>query len=356
MRHGITVLLLLVFLFSFSVDCFAQKPSSPAQPTAGLGGSEYAFKEVVFSDFAQKEDGYCLFEPASPRPDSAHVVVFLHGYGAYNPMIFGKWIAHLVKKGNIVIYPRYQKNLFSPKPEKFAANAAKGIQDAIALLQKGGTHIKPILDKVTYIGHSYGGTISANYAVNYAKYKVPKPAAALLCQPGTFKFKGGRLQDYGNADKEVILTIIVNENDGTTGDEFGKLVFNTAKNTPKRTLLHVFPDNHGSPTLTATHLEPYCLLPDFDTKVTNFTSKRAISLSKFDAYDYNLHWRIADAMLDCTRKGKNCQYCTGDTPEISNLGTWSDGIAIKKPQVYVPNAKSNTALQLNPLYIEKNVK
>ncbi|MEZ4892408.1 MAG: hypothetical protein R2778_05270 [Saprospiraceae bacterium] len=61
---------------------------------------------------ATTADGYWLFEPADPKPDSAEVVVFLHGYGAYNPMAYGKWIKHLVAKGNIVIYPRYQKICF----------------------------------------------------------------------------------------------------------------------------------------------------------------------------------------------------------------------------------------------------
>jgi pimeloyl-ACP methyl ester carboxylesterase len=339
-----TVILVHLMLFWATYTAQAQKSSSPGHQLTGLGGQEYTCKEVIFSDFSQKPDGYCLFEPASPRLDSANVIVFLHGYGAYNPMIFGKWIAHLVKKGNIVIYPRYQKNLFSPKPDKFAPNSAKGIQYAIALL-KDGKHVKPILNNVVYIGHSYGGTVCSDFAVNYAKYQVPKPTAMLLCQPGTATFRGGRLKNYANIDKDLILTIIVTENDHTTGDEFGKLVFQTAQNTPKRTLLRVGADNHGFPTLTATHLEPYSLLLDFDTKVNNFTSKRAIHQSKFDAYDYNLHWRIADAMMDCTRSGKNCEYCTGDTPEISNLGNWSDGVPVKKPQVLVPSVQNSTVLK-----------
>jgi pimeloyl-ACP methyl ester carboxylesterase len=344
MRYS-TVILLYLMLFCIDIPFTkAQKPSSPGHQLTGLGGQEYVSQSVIFSEFAEKPDGYYLFEPASPRPDSAHVIVFLHGYGAYNPMIFGKWIAHLVKKGNIVIYPRYQKSLFSPKPEQFAANCAKGIQDAIALLQDGN-HVKPILNHVIYIGHSYGGTVCADFAVNHAKYQVPKPTAMLLCQPGTAKFKGGRLKNYSKADKDLLLTIIVTENDGTTGDEFGKLVYQTATNTPKRTFLRVFRDNHGFPALTATHLEPYSLLMDFDTKVNNFTSKRAIHQSKFDAYDYNLHWRIADAMMDCTRQAKNCNYCTGNTPEISDLGNWSDGVPVKKPQVIVPNTQSSTVLK-----------
>ena len=101
-----------------------------------LQNIEYHHQSVDFQDFAQKADGYWLFEPAAPKPDSAHVIVFVHGYGGYNPMIYGKWIQHLVRQGNIVIYPRYQKNLHSPRPRKFSTNVSQAIRDALIELEK----------------------------------------------------------------------------------------------------------------------------------------------------------------------------------------------------------------------------
>jgi hypothetical protein len=117
---------------------FVAAQAHPGQPTLGPGGSEYVHESVTFYDHAASADGYWLFLPADPLPDSAEVVVFLHGYGAYNPMCYGKWIKHLVAKGNIVIYPRYQKNLVWPRPEHFPENAAKGIRDALEHLRKNG--------------------------------------------------------------------------------------------------------------------------------------------------------------------------------------------------------------------------
>ena len=87
---------------------------------AGPGGADYRCEEVKMYDFARKPYGYWLFEPAGEgRPDSAQVVVLIHGYGALNPLIYGDWIKHLVRKGHIVIYPRYQRNLFFPRPPRF---------------------------------------------------------------------------------------------------------------------------------------------------------------------------------------------------------------------------------------------
>ncbi|HMN90953.1 MAG TPA: hypothetical protein PKD70_08160, partial [Saprospiraceae bacterium] len=91
-----------ILLFSWLpfLPMWAHAPNAvqpPVQATAGPGGSAYAHEEVIFRDFANQSDGYWLFEPAAPGPDSAHVVVFLHGYGAYNPMIYGAWIRHLVQ-------------------------------------------------------------------------------------------------------------------------------------------------------------------------------------------------------------------------------------------------------------------
>ena len=114
----------------------AQGTPYPGQPPTGPGGAEYTHQSVAFFDGAKYADGYWLFEPADPRPDSAEVVVFMHGYGAYNPMAYGKWIKHLVAKGNIVIYPRYQRNLIMPRPNAFPRYAARGIRDALAALEK----------------------------------------------------------------------------------------------------------------------------------------------------------------------------------------------------------------------------
>ena len=63
--------------------------------------------------------GAAVFRPAgAARP--LPVVVFVHGLFATDPDTYGAWIRHLVRDGNVVIYPAYQGAL--TPPAAFLAN------------------------------------------------------------------------------------------------------------------------------------------------------------------------------------------------------------------------------------------
>ena len=260
-------------------------------------------------------------------PDSAHVVVFVHGYGGYNPMIYGKWIRHLVMKGNIVIYPRYQQNIVSPHPDKFAGNVAKAVRDALTELGKEG-HVRPIVSELAFLGHSYGGVVSAALAIQHEEYEIPRPKTVMLCAPGTGRFNGGRLNSYADMPADLHLLIVVNDNDWVVGDEFALKVFNEAVNVKQRNLLRQFADTHGTPTIEATHNQAYSLDSLLDGGIRNYTYKRALRTSTLDAVDF-AYWRLFDAMLDCRRRGENCHIAFGCTPEQTDMGQWSDGTPIR---------------------------
>jgi acetyl esterase/lipase len=325
-------------LLFFALGFFTSSPAQvtqPAQPETGPGGTEYLHQSVGFQDFAEEPDGYWLFEPAEPTPDSAHVVVFVHGYGGYNPMIYGKWIKHLVQKGNIVIYPRYQRDMLSPHPDKFSANVSKAIRDALAELGKTG-HVKPLLSNLAFAGHSYGGVIAADLAINYEQHEIPKPAVAMLCSPGTGRFKGGRLDSYAAMPEDLLLLILTSEDDWVVGDEFALKIFNEATNVRRRNLLRQFADPHGVPPLEATHNETYCLDTDFDCGKRNYTSSKALRVSKLDAVDYYGYWKLFDALLDCNRSGSHCDFAFGGNENQTSLGTWSDGTPVRSLKATLP--------------------
>jgi len=313
----------------------AQDVPYPGQASTGPGGAEYAHQTVAFYDASATADGYWLFEPADPKPDSAEVVVFMHGYGAYNPMAYGKWIKHLVAKGNIVIYPRYQKNLLTPRPGAFPANAAKGILDALAYLQTGD-HVRPQTDKVAYIGHSYGGVILTNLAVHWETFGIPKPTSMLLCEPGSGPFKGARLADYKGLPADMNLLVIVGEDDYVVGQEFGVLVFKTAVHTPNRNLILQRRDTDGHRWILATHSEPYCYDLDFDSGLRNYTVRRVFQTSRLNEVDFNCYWKLGDALLEYTRHGRHGNIAFGNTPQQRGLGNWANGNAIRPLEVYLP--------------------
>ena len=319
-------------LLTFS---FGEVFLSVDRPETGPGSSNYQHQDVLFQNFAEEADGYWLFEPIDPKPDSAPIVVFSHGYGAYNPMIYGQWIRHLVQKGNIVIYPRYQKNLFIPKPKDFGKNAAKAIRDAIIELQSDG-HVRPILDDLVLVGHSYGGVISADLAANYEAYGIPKPKAAMLCAPGTGILKGGRLETYQNMPKELKLLIFVEENDRIVGDEFAQLVFETATNTPNRNLIIHYKDKHEGKKLRAKHNECYAIDWSFDSGNRNITARRALGMEQLNEVDFYGYWKLLDALMACSRSNEDCDYALGNTKQQSYMGKWDDGKPIKALEVQLP--------------------
>lgn len=316
---------------------FAGAQPYPNQPDSGPGSAEhYRHQSVNFYDFAEKADGYWLFEPTDPRPDSANVVVFLHGYGAYNPFAYGKWVKHLVAQGNIVIYPRYQKNLVFPRPKHFPANAAKGIRDALKALQTGD-HVRPRTDRVTYIGHSYGGVTAANLGVNWQRFGIPKPAAMLLAEPGTGPFKGARLDSYTGLPDDLNLLVIVGEDDFVVGGEFGAVVFQSAKQVRQRNFIVQRRDTSSEHRwVMATHSEPYSYDLDFDTGVRNYTALRVLGTSRVDEVDFYCYWKLADALMDYTLHGHHGDVAFGNTPAQRFMGVWPDGRPIRPLDVFVP--------------------
>jgi len=333
--------ILIFLLFSISIPLFSQNKFQPKQPEHGPGSATYLHDEVVQYDFAQNPDGFWMYEPASPRPDSANVIVFNHGYGGYNPMIYGKWIKHLVRKGNIVIFPRYQKNQYSPKPKHFSKNVSQAIRDALAKMS-GKNFIKPITRNFAMVGHSYGGVISADLAVNFEAHQIPKPVTIFLCSPGTGPFKGGILDTYEAMPADLKVVIMVSENDKIVGDKFGKKVFETATNVVQRNYIRQLRDNSTNPPHKAGHNESYALDMDFDNGKRNGTSRRALRRGTINNIDYYGYWKIFDALLDCTRSNENCEFALGNTPEQRFLGINSDDKPLLELEVILPKKEIKT--------------
>jgi hypothetical protein len=318
-----TFLFFASFLGSFVALSAQNALPLAGQPTSGPGSTEhYAHAGFIMTDCAEDANGFWLFEPAAPTPKTAPVIIFMHGYGAYNPMVYGKWVKHLVAQGNIVIYPRYQDNLFKPKSEKFPETATAGIIGAIQELNTNG-HVQPNLDKVIYIGHSYGGAINAYLAVFWESMGIPKPAGMLLAQPGTSKLTGALLEDYGSLPIDLNLLCVVGSQDVVTADILSKRVFETAINTPNRNYITHFPDTLAQ--TTATHHEPYALDYELDNGIRNYTANRCIKTSQLNAVDYYGYWKLADALIYYTREGKYKDFAFGNTPEQRFMGLSSTG-------------------------------
>lgn len=309
-------------------------------PTSSL--PFYRHAEVRMRDFAEKADGYWLFEPVSPVPDTADLVVFLHGYGGYNPVLYGAWIKHLVSQGYVVVYPRYQKNLVVPRPVQFSRNAAKAVKDAIARVHsEGRTCLRT--DRMLYIGHSYGGVTAANMGVEWQALGIPQPRAMLLCQPGSGPIHNAVKKSYEGLPADLLLIAIVGNKDVVVGDTFSRLVLNTAVHTPMRSLVEHYSEPYRKRLLTSSHAEPYAIDPDLDTGLRNYTVNRGAINTRTNVVDLYCYWKHADALLKILKTGSGTDLVFSDTPERRYLGRWFDGKPVRPLRVEAPEVSKSMA-------------
>lgn len=249
-------------------------------------------EEVEVIDQYETVSGYYLYIPKQKL--SSEVIVFMHGYGGLNPMIYGAWIKHLVLKGHIVIYPRYQESIYSPGPKEFAINSAKGINAALNKLRDNKININ---DQLHYVGHSYGAAISAYIGVNFQILDLESPKSLMLCQPGTGPLKGLKLDSYNNLNKDIPFVVLVGEKDMTVGESLGKTIYQSTEDSEWKLFVRHYEDKSVEPPITATHYEPYSLDMGLDNEIINYTAKRALDKAKLDEVD-TLYWNLFDALIE----------------------------------------------------------
>jgi hypothetical protein len=300
--------------------------TQPPQPKAGPGGSDYSHRGWRVSSGGQGPDAWYVFEPVRPRPARAPLAIAMHGYfefSGYDQMY--EPIRHLVRKGSIVIYPRWQTDIAIPCPGPFdiepcITSAVNGIRGAIAYLRARSSRVQLQLGQTSYLGFSFGGIITANLANRYRSLNLPKPRAIFLEDPHDGGLNGFdepavddslsgipsavRLQCHSSADG------VISEPDKANGScnaIFPKLGHVPRKN---KDLVLTHTDAHGDPDLSSAH--GVC----------------AARKGMADAYDWSFCWKVWDALHECAYDGRHCRYALGNTRKHRSIGKWSDGVPI----------------------------
>ncbi len=358
----------ICFAVAVAVVCLASAcartsggAAQPKQPASGPGGAAYKHADVKIYRVGSGNEEYWLFEPASPAPETAPVVAILHGWGGMNPQSYGAWIRHLVRRGNIVIYPRYQESLRT-NPAAMTAAAAASIRDAFAQLRRPG-HVHAEKGRFAAVGHSLGAVIALNLAAVADDENIPPLAAVMSAEPGDsknsnvakkFNLKNTQsiLMDYSKVPADTLYISLAGDNDRMVGDETAKFLFSktTAIPSKNKAFIIVHSDSHGSPPLDASHSFPPA--PDnslnvgYDSNsgpVRDFIKKKIAERRAensedmesrrhhmTDALDYYGTWRLFDALTDCAFYGKYCELALFDTPKARFMGKWSDGTPVKE--------------------------
>lgn len=283
---------------------------------------------IVRYDDYRSPDGFYAFWPVIEGDvysrDSLGLVVFTHGYGGLNPVNYGAWVRHIVEQRQVVVYPRYQRNLLFPRPRAFAKTHHAGVTAALRFLDSAGVALRRD-DRPIYVGHSYGGTLTAYALAKQDSLGYPPAFGAVLAAPGTNRLKGSRLGSYHEIDPRTQLVIVTHANDVVVGDEFAELVYRTVPEATPAVLIAQRGDGlTEGERLSDGHNECYALDEAFDSGYRNFTTRRALRIACEDALDRELYWPLVDEMIAARKEDRPHEVFRNQTDEIS-FGRWSDG-------------------------------
>ncbi len=324
----ILALIILLTVFPLLLDLPQQKPSQPTQPYSGPGGSDYQYSGVNVTSYGEGENQYWIFEPDTPKPLSAPTIVFMHGWGAISPTFYRAWIDHIVRKGNIVIYPRYQKDITTPS-DNFTPNTIRAVKNAIKELQTGD-HVIPQLDKFAIVGHSVGGLISINLASLAASEGLPQAGAVFAVEPGKSRSsndtKGPVLENITNMPSNTLLLTLSGDQDNWVGQKDAKMIIRETIQIPKenKDFVEMITDEHGYPPITADHFFP--LASSIYLQGYNF---RLLT----NVQDYYGTWKLFDGLYNAAFYGEYREYALGNTSNQRFMGYWGDKTPVKELNV-----------------------
>lgn len=342
----------------------------PGPPATGPAGTEYPFPLKPFEYGVDGLGGYAVYEP-NPRPAGpVPVLIMLRGACVYTGQacdtfnrkneIMGAWREHLVKKGNIVIFPHYQN---ADEPALEQQRIADALRAALQYLSQPG-HAIPDVARIGMFGVSRGSQMTANVAAHWVELglgDLPHPKWLLIAQPGpTSAIDYAKLADIPPDTKVVVL---VAEDDALAGETKAKLVWNGLGQIPlaNRDFIRVRSDRRGvwatlrlpDPTAcraaessgVASAVVVACATPGFlwssvpkshyanPTSMTGNVTADHFFLAGGDGWTLEIYVgrKIAQALVECTGGiSSSCGYALGDTAEQRFMGTWSDGLAVKE--------------------------
>jgi dienelactone hydrolase len=214
----------------------------------GGGGSSYPAKSTVAGPFTKDANGVWIFRPAG-KPK--RLVIYFHGQGGpteATPVNHRKWIDHLVSRGAVVIYPRYELN-YSPA---VLVPAVTGVQRAAKQLDLKGL---PVLS----LGYSRGAALAVEYAAVARGYHVPVPDAIESVNPvpvGDIS----RAVNLVPIAHRTVMGVIVSDRDPHASDG-ARLLLYRLRNAgfPGEQIELNIARSHG--TFVADHLAPLSSLP-----------------------------------------------------------------------------------------------
>ena len=321
------------------------KITPPRQPATGPGGAEarYTMRESSTGTGAKQ---YWIYEPEGFR-GAAPVIAFLHGWNGTDPEDYKAWVEHIVRRGNIVIYPRYQEGPLERVPN-MAPNAIEAIRNALSKLGARADR-----SRFALVGHSFGAVMVFNVAAEAASSGLPVPRVLMSVEPGDTDATptlAGRVKllregvKYQQIPRNMLTLVLVGDEDQVAKDGAAKVLFSSITQIPceNKNFIVVRSDRYGDPPLVADHYSPVTAFPAnaksnaaLRQVIRERMTQRGIEepSGKVDALDYFAYWKLFDALTDAAFFGRNRDYALGGGPNQTFMGRWSDGRPVQPLQV-----------------------
>jgi len=369
---------LMMFLFLLA-SCWAAPyvaaATPPKQPESGPGGADYISAQVVKRAVGRASAPTYVFYAAGPASEPRPVVVLLHSWGAANPQFYGGWIEHLARKGNLVLFPRFQE-VNRTRPADATALAAGLIKDALATLADD-PDARPDLQRVAYLGHLAGAAIAANLAANPAADGLPEPKLIFALMPGGIasdeKGRGITLKALSFFAPSTLLIPMSGDRDYLPPDRAARRLLKEASAIPgnRKLFMRAGSDDHRFPTVTATLASPGAMKADYDSAAikvppdpprdpkqkntfrwsadmslsgeqTVLTAQMATNVT--DSLDYYAYWKTFDMALAAAFSGADAATLKRD-PKLIDMGVWSDGWPVRRLSADLPKGEGQETQQ-----------
>jgi uncharacterized protein (TIGR03437 family) len=301
-------------LFVFVAGCclaaaaFAQAP--PFQPiVSGYGANgPYAVREEKFPSPLFTAENVHVFLPAG-MSNKTPVIFFAPGYSNNDPDAYDALIRHIVSRGHALVFAPFQLLSLSFTPhEKRYDTIFAGFEEAV---KRHGASFD--LDRVGYVGHSYGG--AAIYAMSLRGLERGWGRDALLLYSmAPWYFLEITTKQLVNFPPHAKVLMQVFESDGVCDHRMGKEIFDRL-NLPasEKDFLMLRGEQRLGYKLDAEHGTP--------------------SGSRVDALDYYGIYRPFDALADYAfngnAAGKGIALGNGAAGQRA-MGLWPDGQPVRE--------------------------
>ncbi len=211
----------------------------------GCGGkSSFPDKPTAVGPIGQGAAGVWLFRPAGKPKD---LVVYFHGQGGAQeatPVNHRPWIDHLVARGSVVVYPRWELT-YESDPMQFVVS---GVRAAMKHVDAGGL---PVLA----IGYSRGGALAVEYGAVAASNGLPVPDRIMSVFPASVGNEQN-LIDLTPLDHSTRLLILMGQEDAIVGRAGARVLLRRLKlgGFPAQNIKLDFVSSHAG--FTADHFAP----------------------------------------------------------------------------------------------------